>query len=584
MKTNQVLAVGYGRTSGEDKSDKKVSVDAQHEEFQKACAANNWKGIWTEDRGVSGRAYPTGANIADLDTVTTAYLADKNTKQRTRQGLAKALSSGASILWVRSLDRFSRPLSGSYLDSYLRAELSKHNITIWSGECGKVDFSKFETRLIATLTNETKDEDIKGKTKGSTSSRILKRDSGLLYTDPYCMGFRTAGKGKVNPIPEELATVKLIFQLYMKNPTVRHVCVTLGKQGVKPFEAKSWGRKSITNILKRPWYVGYQYNSAGTLIPSPVFKPHAITGITLLDFERIQNALSKNEWAGIKRESKFAHPLSSLLRCGCCKSLMVPYRANNNRNTPTRYYRCKNTYNDGQKVSPTCNKTLIRETYGELAYVDQQHGYLSQYSDNGLSGLIEALSPFAIAGYIRQLSETDTTPELKAKQSTLKLQLQALTDLLTTRYQDMEAGILPRESYLALSKQSKAQTDMLKSELDKVQKEISKASTSFTLHTSSIGQLEDMSHREYSALIRKLIHTVYVHSDKIEIETVDGKSISIPRMKIRNGRQLPTHIEDFGAGGKHITISYQYPADQLPKNRTLFKSDTLTILAVPLQA
>ncbi len=588
MKTNQVLAVGYGRTSGEDKSDKKVSVDAQKDEFEKACAANNWKGIWFEDRGISGRAYPTGATIADLDTITSAYLADKNTKQRTRKGLATALSSGASILWVRSLDRFSRPLSGSYLDAYLRSELVKNKMTLWTGETGKVDYSKFETRLISALTHETKDEDIKSKTKGSTTSRNIKRDSGLLYTDPYSMGFRTAGRGKIQVIQSELETVKQIFKLYMANPTVRHVCVTLHKQGVKPFESKTWGRKSITNILKRPWYAGYQYNSHGTLIPSPVFKPHAV--VSLLDFERVQNRLAQNVWAGIKRESKYAHPLAGLIRCGYCGALMVTFRSQTPKNpNPIRYYRCKNTYNDAQDTNPSCNRALIRETMGELASIDQTSGYLSEHYDGDIAGLIEALYPFCVSGYIKQLSETDTTPELQAKREELKSQLLNLNRVMESDYEEYHDNKrMTQAMYDKRFAKSQEQEREIKTTLYKIEKEITQASSKTNLTFADTDKLESMSHRTYSALLRKIVKSVFVYSDKIEIHLVDSeKTISLPRVKIGNSRQIPSpEISPLHPNGKtlsgEVLVMYPYPSTQITKPENLYSENGVTVITTSI--
>ncbi len=588
--SKSIKAVGYGRTSSES-GDEKISVDVQKADFEKACLKEGWQNLgWFEDRDVSGRAYPVGSEFIQLDKITSSYLSNKPASKRTRKGFAAALASGASVLWVRDTTRFARPLSGSYMAPYLRSELIRLGITLYTGDTGKVDFDKLETSLVQNIQSEIEDSSIKTKVAQSKASRNTIRDNGGLYCKPDCLGFRYSGRKQVQAIQSELETVKQIFSLYLSGKTIRQITVHLNQSKIKPYkQGKMWYRRSVSQCLSRPWYAGLQTNSDGKLIHSQIFKPHAI--VSVKNFQTVQNRLSGNVSAGVKRESKFAHPLAGLIRCGHCRMAMSSISSrrcdkDGTKGQLLRFYSCNTSDKDKSTVHPDCATATIRETMYDLVPIDAPNNFY-QPSTNltppQMDGLIEALHPFTLVGYIQQLKEADTTPALLSKRQDLISQIDTLTKKAVTRYEDMESGFISRDVYQSLTLQSKSQTDTLNSELMTVEKQIKSASATWTLNTTSFADLWSMSHHTYSALLRKFVSAVYVHPDKIEIETTSNQTITIPRIKIRNGRQLPKHIEDFGYG-QHITVKYQFPSDQLPKSKTLFKSETMTILAVPLQA
>lgn len=203
-----VKAVGYGRTSSEDQSGNKVSVDVQRKEFEAACKANGWTSAgFFEDRDFSGRTYPLcGKAVYDLDTVTKQYLSHKNSTKVFRKGLSQALESGADILWCRDITRFARPIPSSYLKSYLISELQKRNLTLWTGDTGKVDFNKLETRIVQGLNDEIKNDALATQLAQSIKSRNDKRNNGRGYVKADCLGFRSVGMGNRYLLHQESET------------------------------------------------------------------------------------------------------------------------------------------------------------------------------------------------------------------------------------------------------------------------------------------------------------------------------------------------------------------------------------------
>jgi len=578
---SKIKAVGIGRTSSEDNSGFKVSVDVQKQDFEEACKTHGWENLgFYEDRDFSGRTYPIcGKTVYELDTVTQDYLKNKNTTKLFRKGLSCAIESGASILWCRDITRFARPLPASFLKAYLIGELKKRNLTLWCADTGKVDFSKLETRIVQSLNDEIKNDALQQQLAQSVQSRNNKRDKGEVYVKADCLGFRSIGMGQIKVVESELETVRTIFSLYNSGKTIRQICIALTDTGHQPYKGGSiWNRRSICMIIKRPWYCGHQYASdLTTLIKSSVF-PEIIP---LQAWQQANNRLNGNGGTDNgKKESKYAHPLQGLIRCGYCGRLMSTFRTRLEGQQILRYYRCGNTDTQRAAINADCRTSAIRESMSEPALIDQGKGYLQDVNKvSDIAGLIECLYPLTISGYIRRLGQKDLTPELSQKQSEIKSSLQDLTNKLTTRYQDYEQGLIPRDVYASLSKQAQQQQDELQRELEDVNKAISAQASKSTLTVNDIDRLQDMSHRDYTSLIREVVEKVLVYSDKIVIilhptENGDprGYKLTIPRIITPRTKQLPrpeiTFLKDGG--------TYKY--DKTTKTTKALKpaSDKLT--------
>lgn len=568
MSAKQIKTIGYFRTSADD--DQKVSIQLQQSDYLKAVALNGWVDCGTyTDKGISGRAYPSGAALIPFDTVTTKYLNKKQKGKTTRQGLADAMAfakvNKIDYIVVRDITRLQRPVAGGMLSPYIIGQFSDMGLLIYALDSGVIDYSKLDTRIVRNLQDDLEDNAIKTKFAQAQASIIEKRDMGLLYTRADCYGFRSAFKGQVNAVESELAVIKGIFKDFLSGKSIRQITIALNDKEIKPYAADFWGRKSVTNILKRSWYAGLQPDSKGILIDSVVFGHYAV--VSKSDFLKIQNRLEKNDSAVIRRESKFYRPLSGLIRCGYCGSIMYPLIANTRSSNPQYYYRCKNNHSAKCETKSTCNQSLIRETFGIPARIGQQDGYLSAQGKG--TGLLEFLYPLCIPAFMRQLQAADTMPSLNADKSELVSKIDSLKKLTVSRYKDLESGYLDRDTYAALTKETKQQESEVLKQLKAVETKIQESASRIKLTPDMRGQLKNMPAPMFADLIKTVIESVTVYADKVVINIHPDlgwkqPAITVNRIPFRNQMQLPKPAiafqeDDTETMITEIIISYPQP-------------------------
>ena len=531
----QLLATAYGRTSQDD--GKKVSIDVQKLDFEKECKKQGWiNGGFFYDKDISGRSYPAlNSEVEKYDVVTIEYLKNEPAKKRCRPGLAEALSvEGTSILFVRDTSRFYRPLSGSFLESYLRGVLEKKGISLWSGEAGLIDWSKFETEITQAISNISADRILKKQKKQSLDSILKKRDAGQLYVSPRCLGFRSDGSKRIKSIPEELKTVKRIFADYLSGKTIRQITLDLNTTKTPSYNGTVWSHCTLSNILRRPWYAGYSYDSKKNLIVSEPFQPYSV--ITKTEFLQTLDRLDKNPSLGIRRESKYFRPLSGLLICGKCGSKLRPVIIQGHQGNQF-YYRCTHSPHVTYNKSLYCKEPLLRETYGIPATITQPHGYKSE--DGVGMGILEFIAPFIVPSYIRNLKSKDTTPELLTRKAEIAQNIEALKAKDFKRYKDYEDGIITKDIYRKLSAEFKAEMQREETDLQAIVTEINQQVSKTQIQAKDLDDLAGISAKDYQTLIRNIIDKITVYSHKISITFKDDKVADIPRIQFGNQMQLP---------------------------------------------
>jgi len=543
----QISAIGYGRTSSEnlgavDSAKEKVSCSIQSAEFDAACKDNGWDNAgWFEDRDLSGRCYSAGASIAEFDTVTTDYVSSKSKTKQTRQGLVNAFKHakdvGASVLWCRDETRFYRPLSGSMLSAFLRGELARVGLTLWSGETGKIDFKNLSTNIVQNLQNEIKSQAILDQTRRSVSSKNNMRDKGLATSSTFCFGYCNIGKQQVAVVEDQAKIVERIFSDYTKGKSVNSICKTLTRENVPTFSTGTvWNRQALRRILLRPFYCGLTRRTDGELIPSLVYS--AI--ITREAWNKAQARLGYSKETAHSRESKYAHSLAGKVRCGVCGHIMRPFHSIQTvkgKKYAANYYACGYCDTEGK------SRNMIREAIAPLPLVGQEKGYLGQSASKpryASVGLVEALYPFTLAGYIRQLLAKDATPELLQKREVLKSEAKALDSKIAQRYKDFEEGLLPRLAFVQLSQEAKDRQSIIQSDLARLEKQITASSSKLRLTVADIDSLQAMSYQTYTALLNEVVSEIVIHSDRVDVVMTDRDThLSINRVRIGNARGLP---------------------------------------------
>ena len=200
-------------------------------------------------------------------------------------------------------------------------------------------------------------------------------------------------------VEEEAAIVREIFERYYAGASVRIICDTLNKRGVKaPGKKKGWYHATIQSILRNEKYKGdvitqktfcsdlltHKREKNNGQLPQHYITDHHEAIVDRELFDRVQSeyarrsakkkiALSEHETAKKgKYSSKYA--LTEILVCGDCGR---PYR------------RCTWTHHDKKKIVWRCTTRL---DYGTSKCPDSptlEEGLIHSAILKGLSGLIE---------------------------------------------------------------------------------------------------------------------------------------------------------------------------------------------------
>ncbi len=158
--------------------------------------------------------------------------------------------------------------------------------------------------------------------------------------------------------PEEAELVRLIFDLYQRLHSTLLVAQRLNKQGFttkrhisgngRVVGGRVWGKVAVHTILRNPIYVGKIRGKDGDL-----YRGEHEAIIPLEVFERVGEML---ESRGHPHPARAAKPsrylLAGILRCGPCKSAMIPSTTRKN-GREYRYYRCLHSQDLGAEACPT---------------------------------------------------------------------------------------------------------------------------------------------------------------------------------------------------------------------------------------
>jgi DNA invertase Pin-like site-specific DNA recombinase len=161
-------------------------------------------------------------------------------------------------------------------------------------------------------------------------------------------GYRVGADKKLEIVPEEAATVALIYQLYLQeNMGLRRLARYLNEQGITTRKGGRWSIVGIRDILRNRAYLG-TYSRFGIRVPDshPSIIPSHI-------FRRVQEQFdSKPKPVGYVQRSPFL--LSGLAYCGYCGNKMIGVsrheswtrrRDGGKSRGEYRYYQCQSRTN-----------------------------------------------------------------------------------------------------------------------------------------------------------------------------------------------------------------------------------------------
>ena len=535
----------YGRQSSGD-NERSISVDKQVENCE--LFAKSHKLVVTKiftDLNTSGRLYWRGAEaIASSDLIYQNWISETKKKKIYRDGLGDLFAElkVGDIIIVDDLTRLYRPLTNSFLESALTQYLLSKKVKLYTVKNGEVDLNKFNDELITALQNRINTNQLEiQRTKCKASLKKLMDNGELKQSLGTAIGYKYTGRKKEVEIDEAKAPiVKYIFDAYIKGKSLLQIVRDLDAQ----FQMKTCV-KSIKNILERPLYCGYMYNTNGNLVISKQTENKKI--IDFNTWKMAKEILDSRKTNNIKVKQYPIH-YTGLCRCGKCNFKLSV---------------CIN--NKGRYFSFRCMSHTIRAKENCKISITANTLY-----SKGLS-LDDAIYPILILGLLKKLSNTSSASDLEEK----KIALQNLLNQeqkLTEMYLN---GLLDSSIYEQNLKNQVEKKKTLEQELIQLENEQNEDDNERIRHLVNKLVGRALNFEEYHEIMQYTIKQIIVFEDHIQIQTHFG-DIELPRYKVRGILVLPEY--KWLNTGEEFKIYYHTNTFNIYKPRKqIFKHQQLTI-------
>lgn len=304
--------IGYGRVSTEEQ-ESNYSLDAQRSRFEHLCKQNHWQSL--------GFFPETGSGISIIKRPVLC-----NILQRIEQ-------RGIDALWVKETDRLSRPENLGDL-SLISQTLESTN-TLLIVDSRVLDLHEDNSVLMldfeGVLAKHFRRQLLRNMSRGKTRKAELGRKAG--GADVF--GYRTNDQGQYAPAPDEATVVQLVFELYMKDFTLRQIRAELAKRGIRTRRGCEWSICMIGQMLRNDIYLGvyrfhkskhgkdvdgsrYNVRREDHIVVGSREKPNHPPIVDAATFELVQTKIAANR----HRTSSGLYMATGLLKCPVCSAPM----------------------------------------------------------------------------------------------------------------------------------------------------------------------------------------------------------------------------------------------------------------------
>ena len=489
-----------------------------------------------QDHNASGRLYPAGAETIERhDEVFHRWFSQQTAEKRYRQGLGDMLKMIHRVKYVivDDLTRLARPLSGSFLNDYLKQRLQFAGIVILTVKNGEVDYANYMDCLVSDVQTHVVDNQLKIQTQKAKDAMMELKKNGYYPNQPKMFGIEYIG-GKeraVRVIPECAAVIRLIYRRILEMTPCNRIIRELNTEHRHLFRTVCYP-STFRHIVSQPFYAGYMYGPDGELIPARQMQGKEI--VSCEEWKQVQDIMEERKTHQCRVRCREL-PFSGLLFCGNCGSRLV--MGNDHGKI---YYFCRR----GSVVSPdpACrasriNITLVRE--------------------NGIyTGLQNALAPLLLLAQCRKQAEWEEAEyryrELDKRINTLALREQRFAELSATfaesKLDPAEYALILRNVYRPIQR--------LKEEIAEIRMQEKEHRTREQIMAGSYLTAKQVrQHRIPESLYRKLLHEtvkkITVYYDNILIETFAG-TFTLPRLIRGRFRNMPVF---------HLRESQDNPSD-----------------------
>ncbi len=256
------------------------------------------------------------------------------------QMIADSAKKQFKYIIVYTLDRFSR---NRYDSAIYKNKLKKNGVKVLSAKENITDepIGIVTEGLLESMAEYYSAELAQKINRGMTENAL----EGYWNGGSLPLGYKVMDKKLV--IDEcQAATVKLIYDLYVKDYGIMDIIHELNKRHLKTRKNADFNRSSITKILTNTKYIGhYKWHNIDIVCPA------------ILDkylFNSVQDTLKLNHRTCNRRKQSF--PLTGKLYCGKCGGLLKSDAGTSKTGKQYQYYICRD-----KRRKKTCNFKAIRK-------------------------------------------------------------------------------------------------------------------------------------------------------------------------------------------------------------------------------
>lgn len=562
-------AIIYTRQSSGDET-LSESVELQKEKCREVAKKEKLTIIGEfEDLNTSGKTYPEGAeSIANMDIAFQSWYKEQTGHKMFRRGFGNALKALSDIDYILCYDitRLYRPISGSFLESYVNQLLIVNNVKIMTVNNGILDVGTFNDSLITALQNRINHEHIATCRRKSMAAFRKLRDSGYNCNGGKAFGLMYKGKWELDVDPEKAKVVKFIFREIANYRPYNAIIRYVNAHWSHCFK-KCCYESNLYHIAANPIYAGYMYNTQKELIKNIPMNGKEI--ISFDEWKTVQDIMAKKRRNPPKAKFRWL-PFSGMLFDGYTGSKLV---VSKNREQIIYFPNITNLKSD-------------IKTGGVVLFQANKKDY---------SGLYEAINPILLLAFRHRVEEYCKQEQNAKKVEEYKLEIENMNAKEQPLFDMFSRGVISEdqlERMLINHKKRKAELQKLIAEGSSY-KPVNRDKMMFDQWTSFCALVNnELPNETYEKYLKEVIRKIVVFEDRIIIHTVYGE-FTLKRYMRGNKRHFPKYEIDideidtpnyskFDFRDTRITIKYLYPSaykgDTRVKEIALF--DRLRIVAI----
>lgn len=521
MKETKKALIYARQSSGAD--DFSESVENQIENCKKLAEKENLEivGIFS-DLNTSGKTYPCGSeNIAENDKAFQRWFNQQTGTKKFRDGLGHVMEklSEVDFLIVDDMTRLYRPVTRSFLESYINDTFTENNVKILQVKGGQIDLSKFDQSLIQTLKNAINDEQIANQKQKSMQQIKKRKDSGLIASGGG-KAFATVydiGTKQILIDDEKAVVVEFIFAEIEKHTAYNKIIRMCNDRFKHLCNGKAFYMSNLYHIAENPIYCGYQYNSEGLLIKNKQFNKQLISFERWKAIQDLMNSKKKNP----PRAKHNWLPFSGMLYCGNCGGKMITGIDNGKI-----YYHCFQGRNTGDKAckSARSNMTMQKDLYCGLKECITPLLVLSQFAEidkvRELEKNIENIEAMTV----------ELENKIKQQKQVTAMYFKGLIDEITLEdmLRDHKKQIADLTGKIEMARNADK-------ELSEIKKHLQDTFKKFQAEKLMEGEI---SNSDFEIMLKKTILKITLFESKLEIETIYG-CFTLDRYIYKNRRNFP---------------------------------------------